>query len=262
MNLNIFTIVLDGMPYITQHLDVFSQLSEEHTWHWCVVEGYARPVKDTAWCKALEPRYSKDGTGEYLEEIREHPNVTILRDPEWYGKTEMVNAACSQFGKGGVLLQVDADEIWKPYQLERILGIFESQPDLDRMDFKCNYYVGPNLIITSENTYGNHSDYEWRRAWRFWSGREFLKHEPPVMTEESGKAMSPEQTEASGLVFNHYAYHNPDQVAFKQEYYGYENALKHWNRLQAHTEFPAKLKDFFPWVTDEATVDYAYSCKE
>lgn len=251
--LHIVTIVLDGMPYITKHLDVFNDLSDK--WHWCIVEGYAKPVKDTAWCKPLSPRYSQDGTSEYLEEIRKHPNVTVLRDPEWMGKIEMVNAACWQFRGDGVLLQVDSDEIWKTYQIERMLTIFEEQPDLDRMDFKCKYYVGPNLVITSENTYGNHFDYEWRRAWRFWPGRSFLKHEPPVMTDESGNVMSQHLTEASGLVFDHYAYTTPDQVAFKQQYYGYEDALKHWNRLQSHKEFPTKLKNFLPWVKDESIVD-------
>ncbi len=60
---------------------------------------------------------------------------------------------------------------------------------------------------------------------------------------------------AQGLIFDHYAYVYESQVRFKQRYYGYADAVDHWRKLQAHTDFPCKLKDFLPWVTDNAIVD-------
>ena len=35
----------------------------------------------------------------------------------------------------------------------------------------------------------------------------------------------------------------------------YAGAVEGWKRLQAHTQFPTKLKPFLPWVDDKATVD-------
>jgi hypothetical protein len=55
-------------------------------------------------------------------------------------------------------------------------------------------------------------------------------------------------------VFQHFAYVLPKQLAFKESYYGYRGALLHWKKLQQHRSFPAKLKDFLPWVNDETVV--------
>jgi hypothetical protein len=52
-------------------------------------------------------------------------------------------------------------------------------------------------------------------------------------------------------VFDHYAYAIENQVRFKERYYGYRDAVKHWRKLQSHPgPWPVKLKEFLPWVDD------------
>src|SRR5690242_4062518 len=96
--IHFFTIVLNGMPFITYHLDVFRQL--RCRWHWHIVEGVANLVHDTAWSLASgghissdmhEGGRSNDGTSAYLDRIAaELPdNITVYRKPSgvfWDGK--------------------------------------------------------------------------------------------------------------------------------------------------------------------------------
>lgn len=90
--LHIFTIVLDGMPFLPIQFSTFNRLDFPWTWH--VVEGAAANVRDTGWCQPQDPRLSQDGSKEFLDSISRHPRVKIYRSPWWpQGKTEMVNAA-------------------------------------------------------------------------------------------------------------------------------------------------------------------------
>lgn len=70
--LTLFTIVLNGEPFIEWHLPVFRELSIP--WQWRVVEGVAAPEHCTAWCRPLPDRWHRDflsidGTHEYLRAI-------------------------------------------------------------------------------------------------------------------------------------------------------------------------------------------------
>jgi hypothetical protein len=94
MNLQIFTIVLDGMPWIKMHLDRLQATPLE--WRWIIVEGVARPTRDTAWVRGISPRLSKDGTTEYLDSIKD-PRVKVIRNARWENKTSMCNAAVGYF---------------------------------------------------------------------------------------------------------------------------------------------------------------------
>lgn len=259
MKLHIFTIVLDGMPFITWHLPTFNRLVCD--WHWTIAEGAAMNVKDTAWCKPQEPRLSRDGTSEYLATLRKHPRVTVIQKQSCDGKVEMCNA-CLPSALGGtleykqdcVLMQIDCDELWTEWQLSRIFAVFEMEPNLGAMQFYCRYFVGQNIIITSEDTYGNKRG-EWMRAWRWRPGCRFLKHEPPFLDQVTGLTMPREQSRFKGLDFEHYAYVLPSQVAFKENYYGYAHAGEHWQRLQQNRTWPTPLRKWLPWVQDDAIAD-------
>jgi glycosyltransferase involved in cell wall biosynthesis len=106
---------------------------------------------------------------------------------------------------------------------------------------------------------------EWLRTWRYVPNCRWAAHEPPRLAAlqpdgswaDQGllKPLRHEETEAAGLVFHHYAYARESQLRFKEIYYGYANAVEGWRRLQAQTEFPRALKEFFPWVRDETQVD-------
>ena len=63
------------------------------------------------------------------------------------------------------------------------------------------------------------------------------------------------ETEASDLVFQHFAYATEAQLAFKEVYYGYLWAVNQWRQLQAQIDFPVRLADYFNWVEDDTQVN-------
>lgn len=254
MRLNIVTIVLDGMPFIAQHLPVFNRLL--HEWHWWVIEGASMNVNCTSWCQPQQPRLSRDGTTEYLATLQGHPRITVIQKQQWDGKVAMFNEAIRHFPlEPCVLMEVDVDEFWTDWQLERIWNDFDSNPNLGRIQFACNYYVGQNIQITSLNNYGNRAT-EWMRAWRWFPGGRFKKHEPPELDCLTGYTMSRAESSFRGLTFEHHAYVLPAQVRYKEEFYGYPHALENWQRLQRNRQWPVTdLRKFLPWVDPGVEAD-------
>lgn len=274
-----FTIVLNGEPFIRHHLKAFEKL--DFSWHWHVVEGVADLKHDTAWsletggripAQSHQAGRSNDGTCAYLDQLAaEYPDrVTLYRKPPgvfWDGKLEMVNAPLVNIAEPCLLWQIDADELWLTEQLRRGRSLFLEQPEKSAAYYYCHFYVGSALVVTSRDTYGNHTSYEWLRTWRFEPGCRWTAHEPPRLCrrEPSGDwldlaGIDPirhTETEAAGLVFHHYAYATEAQLRFKEGYYGYRNAVRSWHRLQRSERFPVQLKRYFPWVRDEALVDRA-----
>lgn len=271
-----FTIVLNGEPFIQYHIEAFRDLP--YQWHWHIVEGVAALKHDTAWSVAQGGRItdalhrdglSNDGTSDYLDRLAaEYPdNITVYRKPGgefWDGKLEMVNAPLSNIQESCLLWQIDADELWTREQLIQARELFLSHPDRTAAYYWCNYFVGERLVTSTRDTYGNNSEYEWLRTWRFSPGCRWTAHEPPRLCTPndigdwvdlaSQKVLSHQETELAGLVFHHYAYVTEAQLSFKEDYYGYRNAVEQWRSLQSAV-FPAALKDYFSWVTDGTRVD-------
>lgn len=250
MKLAILTIVLDGRPFIERHLSIFQQL--ECDWTWRIAEGAAKNTHCTSWCQKQKPRLSRDGTSEYIDSI-EDERVTVYRKQLWDGKVEMFNTMFAGIDEPSVLLAADADEVWTAAQLETIVRLFTERPELSSIQFACNYYVGPRLVLRGENCYGDHP-YEWLRAWRYIPGRRFVSHEPPVLEcDDPARRMS--KTESRKLVgeFQHHAYATEEQCAFKQDFYSYPGLVRQWHALQRHFASrpigsTAILGRFFPHV--------------
>lgn len=275
--IHFFTIVLNGEPFIRYHLNVFQQLP--FRWHWHIIEGVADLKHDTAWSlrsggqivDELHDRgLSRDGTTAYLDAIaQQHPDqITIYRKPQgefWDGKRDMVNAPLSNISESCLLWQIDADELWAIDQLIAARDLFLRHPDKTAAYYWCWYFVGETLMINSRHCYAQNPHQEWLRTWRYEPGDCWAAHEPPrLMRGDCDVAaiapFSHDETEAAGLVFQHFAYVTPDQLRFKEQYYGYKNALDCWRSLQAETRFPVRLRQYFPWVRDFTTVDRAESC--
>jgi ADP-heptose:LPS heptosyltransferase len=273
--IHFFTIVLNGMPFITAQ--IAEMLKLPFAWHWHVVEGVASLSHDTAWSAAnggrVDPSFhrnglSNDGTSEYLDELaRAHPNrVTIYRKPAgefWDGKIEMVRAPLANIHEECLLWQIDVDEFWTASMFARLRDNFRLNPDRTAAYFLCHFFF-KNLVVTSANTYGNHLAYEWLRVWRFRPGDQWLSHEPPRLGRRSGDEESWDdlgtlnpfthgETLRDDLVFRHYAYILPAQLRFKETYYGYANALKEWEGLPATG--PVRLRDHLSWIDDDTTAD-------
>ncbi|MEI6444870.1 MAG: glycosyltransferase family 1 protein [Nostocales cyanobacterium ELA583] len=279
--IHFFTIVLNGQPFILYHIDVLKTLP--FTWHWHIVEGVADLKHDTSWSVQLGGRVSDsihkngrsyDGTTEYIDELAQlYPeNITIYRKPEeifWDGKREMVNVPLSNIQEECLLWQIDVDELWTFEQICTTRKLFATNPDKTAAFYWCWYFVGEKLIISTRNCYAQNPRQEWLRTWRFKPGAFWAAHEPPVLVEalvdgqfQNVAAVNPflhQETENCGLIFQHFAYVTSEQLQFKEQYYGYKNAVSQWQSLQKAPKFPVMLREYFPWVGDETRVDTAES---
>jgi predicted O-linked N-acetylglucosamine transferase (SPINDLY family)/glycosyltransferase involved in cell wall biosynthesis len=270
LTIHFFTIVLNGQPFIRYHIDVFQALNVR--WHWHVVEGVAALQHDTAWSLALGGRitsdmhcngFSKDGTTEYLDSLAQrYPGqITLYRKPSgqfWDGKREMVNAPLTNISEECLLWQIDADELWTATQICKARQMFVNAPERNAAYYWCHFFVGERLVVSSHNCYSQNPGSEWSRTWRYRPGQIWATHEPPKLTEVAGQADCPflhHETEAEGLVFQHYAYATLEQLQFKRDYYGYQDAVEGWMRLQVQSSYPVALANFFSWVQDGTMID-------
>ncbi|MCW5314786.1 glycosyltransferase [Nostoc sp. KVJ3] len=280
--IHFFTIVLNGQPFIEYHIDIFKQLPFK--WQWHIVEGVAELKHDTGWSVSLGGKVtdvmhyqgrSKDGTTEYIDKLaQQYPNnITVYRKPEgifWDGKREMVNAPLVNISEECLLWQVDVDELWTFEQICKVQQMFIEHPEKSAAFYWCWYFVGEKLIISTRNCHTQNPKQEWLRTWRFKPGYIWAAHEPPKLVETliNGKtkdiaSINPflhKETEKQGLVFHHYAYVIPQQLKFKEIYYGYKNAESQWLKLQTQGRFPLFLSEYFAWVKDKTMVDMAESC--
>ncbi len=278
--IHFFSIVLNGQPFIRYHIEVFKQLPFQ--WHWHIVEGVADLKHDTAWGlrnggyisdEIHKNGRSCDGTTEYIDTLAQlYPdNITVYRQPEgvfWDGKREMVNAPLANIQEECLLWQVDVDELWTVEQICTAREMFITHSDKTSAFYWCWYFVGENLIISTRNCYAQNPQQEWLRTWRFKPGYIWAAHEPPVLVEPladseyknvaTANPFLHQETEAHGLVFQHFAYVTQEQLSFKEQYYGYSNAVSQWNALQKNTQFPTLLSEYFPWVQDTTQVDIAH----
>lgn len=255
--LTVFTIVLNGQPWIQRILPELIKLNI--LWRWRIVEGVADPVGCTSWCRPVPARWhergrSIDGTAAYLDGIRNFPGVTVLRSATPYqGKLHMIREALGA-EEHDVVVQLDADELFTATQLETIHGKLMWETAGTFMRFPCDFYVGPSKKIVTRGGYGS-MPYEWIRAWRWGPGVQFESHEPPSLNV-SGREIPPGVCESLGLRMDHRAYATQAQAEFKEDYYGYAGLTDGWRRLQK-TSGPVRLSDYFPQVRDPAVVDDA-----
>jgi len=277
--LHIITMVLNGEPFIRHHIDQFARLSVP--WHWHIVEGVAALRHDTAWSLRYDGHIpedlhhqgrSIDGTTEYLDELaKQYPqNITVYRKPPghaWDGKIEMLATPLANIPTDCLLWRIDADEIWTTEQLQRGYQLFADNPAKTAAVYWCWFFVGPSRLIATRGGFGNNPQAQWIRTWRYRPGMRWASADPAVLAELAGNnqwrnlaAVNPfmhHETEAAGLVFQHFSLATEAQCKFKTAYYGFRRMPERWRAVQAVPELPFRLADYFPWVGDETLIDRA-----
>jgi len=252
--LTIFTIVLNGMPYIKEHHAEFKKL--KMPWKWRIVEGVSSPEKCTSHCKKVSGEWhngfkSIDGTSEYLDSIA-CDNISVFRkDGEFAGKLEMVEKALEGVDDG-VVMEIDSDEMWRAEQIEELYSVLIQQKEGTPMQFECNYFVAPKKVVITKTGFAS-QPYEWFRAWRWGKDIKFESHEPPMLNVRT-PFIPRGMTGMMGLIFNHYAYTTPEQVKFKEQFYGWDGFYERWKELQ-ETTGPVRLKRFIPYASENTVVD-------
>lgn len=251
MKLCIFTLVLDGMPFLRWQYECFKKLSCD--WEWIIVEGAAQNKGSTSWCKPQVPRLSLDGTTRFVEDLMKRNNhaITHICDENWQSKDQMVRFALDKIvDEPCVLMQIDVDELYNSTSIDKIVRLFTDDSQLGAIKMFCRYFVGPNLVCEGQDCWSN-NNYEWLRAWRFEPGMRFEKHEPPVMNKILGRVMEREEAASHGLTFDHLSYVRREQVEHKEQFYGYTGLLNQWDALQRNTVWPSKLSRFFSFVSGD-----------
>jgi len=253
LSISIFSLVLDGWPFLPMQLATFNRLRLD--WHWYICEGAAANKGSTAWCQAQAPRLSRDGSCEFLNSLAGHPRVTVLRRQWWSeGKDEMCEAALAQILEPCVLLEVDVDELWESAQIEAIHALL-SGDEFNCARFDCRYFLGPNVILANSEQFWLDHGY-WLRAWRFIPSMRFKSHEPPFLEGVNGPneaCASNAETRKRGLVFEHWSLVFREQVEYKSSFYGYAGLLERWERLNHHPgPWPVALKNWPPWEGQSA----------
>jgi len=225
-----FTIILNGLHHL-KHNDYYKTLSKNLD-YWVIVEGVALPTGSTSWCKELPDDMHKnfisnDGTTEFLDSIKSD-KVRVIRpnNRAWVNKDEQVNAAITEIKtitNDCMLWQIDIDEQWTLQQM------IEAETHLTNHGgktgcFYCNYFVGPRQMAFGQ--WGEGKQEPYRRLWN-WKGEDFETHEPPKLKGKNGPGLLLTQR------FNHYAYYYPQDVKFKEKYYGgYEGLYQRWLNVQ------------------------------
>lgn len=241
--LNIFTIVLNGLPWIAMHHARLKALKTP--WNWTIVHGIADPKADTAWVHGVDT-VEHDATLAYVRKLAaKDARVRVIEKERWHGKAEMCNAALETFTERGILLQMDADELWTTAQLDMMPVMFRMYPDADCAFFMARVWVGPNRFVCQPGGWAN-SDYEWLRAWKWEPGRKFNSHEPPKL-EGQNRVIKKTHTAMLGMVFDHYSYVLRSQIEFKEKYYGPRWSVRAWESLQS-MRGPVDLSAVLPFV--------------
>lgn len=270
MKILFLTIALDSMPFIPLIYSELRKLPKEIDWNWSVCEGVALARNCTRWCSNQVPRLSNDGTGQWLESVEGFDDrLNYFAKRSWNGKIEMVNhplrlIPASWGDKEFLLWEMDSDEVWSADQIVRCWQMFKSNPRKNSAFFWCRYFVGPDKVIITRDCFGNHPAYEWQRVWKIRPGMLFRTHEPPVIDRLRLNPFTHAETEARGLVFQHFAYATRAQVEFKEKYYAgannpnakhYAGLTERWEKFQQETVWPRSLKEVMPWAQQECMVD-------
>ena len=253
--LTIFTIVINGEPYISKKLEIFSKL--QIPWQWRIVEGVSNPINCTRWCKQVPDKWHKnfvsiDGTHEYLKNLNNDRVKVYYQNKPFNGKIEMVNKAL-EVVDCGVVMEQDADEFWTPEQMTAVYELLKDRTPGVAAQFFCNYHIGKKVVVTRRGL--GCYPYEWYRAWKWGQGIHFTSHEPPILNHQPIR-IPRGVTEDMGLIFEHYAYCTPQTVAFKEDFYGYAGLLRSWEELQ-QTNGPVRLNRYFAHIQDKSVVDDA-----
>ncbi|GAB4517401.1 MAG: glycosyltransferase family A protein [Anaerolineae bacterium] len=214
-------IVLNGEPFTRYTLRALYPFAHEIL----VVEGAAPAAANVA----TPDGHSIDGTLHVLHQFKaeEDPDnkvQIITRDGFWSEKDEMSQAYAAR-ATGDYLWQVDVDEFYQPQDMQAVIDMLRSDPDITAVSFKMRTFWGaPQYMV--DGWYLRRGANIFHRLFKWGEGYTYAKHRPPTVLDQLGrntrelKWMDGHQMARSGIVMYHYSLLLPKQVLRKSDYYG------------------------------------------
>lgn len=223
-------IVLNGMPLIECALRAIYAAAEQII----IVEGAVEQCRFAAHPDGS----STDGTVEAIRSFPDPDGKISLVQGRWPEKLEMHNRALELVRCDYVWL-VDADEIYKEGDIERIRTLLAEDPLIARVDFiPDNFWKGFEFIFVSDKF---HEDpYHYRRVFRLTPGARFVSHRPPTLSNNVGRVINGRETRALNIYPYHYSYVLWSQVCQKVELYNRYGWGKQWS-----VDLDLWFRDFF-----------------
>lgn len=272
----IYTIVINGMPFITYHFNIFKETNRYFQWH--IIEGFGVGLENKNRYKKnmkLNEKYiykglSTDGTTLYLNKLKnENKEEVFIHRREygniWSNKSEMIRITHNINFKC-VLIEIDVDELWNSNQIIKISDLFE-ETNKRCMFFHCHYFITPSYVTITKNVPTHANSYEWLRAWIYEKGDIWKCHEPPFLYNLNtktynydklfgNKCLKHDFTEMNGLVFTHYSWTEENIVKFKEDFYEKEGLYNKWKEVENYKgELPFEVSKYFYWFKKGTYID-------
>jgi len=195
--LSVGMIVFNGETYLREALDGVYEAAYEII----IVEGAVRGM----WRHANPDGSSTDATRHIIATYHDPDKKISFVIPQegcrWGTKVEMQNEIASRV-TGKIYLKLDADEVWKPQDLFRMLRLFEEDPALDVLK------VGFHHFWTSFGTVATGGGQWESKIPRLWRWRPGFNHGPSFnyFLDESGAKVD-EPDYKVGIVEDRVVYH-------------------------------------------------------
>lgn len=184
---------------------------------------------------------STDKTNQILKDFPDPENKIKVVHGQFAEKHEQANAYVPEFDHNckepHFIWNLDADEIFKPQDIETVIGILGTD-QYTSVGFKSiSFYGGFERYLT-----GFEEGAEFIRIQKTYPGWKWENHRPPTVKQlKPGKHLSFKELAQMGVRMYHYSYVFPRQVKEKVQYY--KAAVSQDNCIDDYFE-----KIYLPWA--------------
>ncbi|HZX48788.1 MAG TPA: methyltransferase domain-containing protein [Nitrospirota bacterium] len=217
-------IVLNGEPFVKYNLRALYPFAHQII----VVEGAAPAAKAVASANG----HSLDGTLEAVRRFKTEDDieskVTIVTaedeghpDGFWAEKDEMSRAYAMR-ATGNYLWQIDADEFYLPKDIQTVIDMLSSDPEIKTISFPMYTFWGaPDYLVNGFFL----EKFSVHRLFAWGSGYQYTTHRPPTVIDDKLsdlrklKWITAGQMKSKGMYLFHYELLFPKQVIEKCRYY-------------------------------------------
>ena len=227
-------IVLNGEPFIRYNLRALYPFAYEII----VVEGAVSAAADIATLDG----HSTDSTLDTLQKFKseedpENKVVIITKDGFWSEKDEQSQAYALR-AKGDYLWQIDADEFYQPEDMQTVIKLLSTRPQVTAVSFQQLSFWG-GFDYLADGWYLHQGGNHVHRIFCWGPNFEYVTHRPPTIINEKGQDMRSLNWVKGSILAEqkiwlyHYSLIFPKQVMEKCRYYDSahwvkRNAMEKW----------------------------------